>query len=149
MTEPPQFLHLNVAQSSLDNEIENNSCLLDSGATDSTVNSIGKQYLLELGYRMIRLNAIESTMADGSKRKVNKYFSVPVEYDNNVALIKFYILENSPKKIHTWIRFHDGIRCRDEVHRQTMAHIHPTSKLRIHKQHNSITVTRNRREKTT
>lgn len=44
------------------------------------------------------MNAIESTMADRSKNKVNKYLSVPGGFNNVIALIKYFIMENSPKK---------------------------------------------------
>lgn len=74
------------------------SALLDTGATKSTVNAFGKQFFLELGYRIIKVNSIESTMANGTKDKINKYFSVPIEFQDKMKLVKFFIFDNSPHK---------------------------------------------------
>lgn len=74
------------------------SCLLDSGATASTVNACGMIYLQELGYRAIKINSIESTMANGSKGLIRKYFSVPIIFNDKMALIKFHVLEKAPCK---------------------------------------------------
>lgn len=37
-------------------------------------------------------------MANGTTKTINKYFCIPVTFDDKTALITFYVIENSPTK---------------------------------------------------
>lgn len=78
---------------------QNVTGLVDSGASASTCHSMGANLLKAIGFKLIKAN-IPATgiLADGSNTQLKHFFSVPVDFENKLIIVNFYVLESSPRK---------------------------------------------------